>query len=111
MLKSQVAFNRASYSLPLISSVVSNLVGLAIFLVLSAALLWAHMRAHVALCAEAVAVTKTTDMSQVRCIMAVYDACLRAFFLWLYAATASTRRGFCCAELPACQAVVTVRWS
>ena len=62
----QVAFNRASYSVTQIASVPSNLAGLALFLVLAAALLWAHMRSHVRLFAEAVAVTKTSDIEQVR---------------------------------------------
>ena len=64
---SQVAFNRASYSVTQINSVPSNLAGLALFLVLAAVLLWAHMRSHVRLFAEAVAVTKTSDIEQVRC--------------------------------------------
>ena len=62
----QVAFNRASYALPQIDAVASNLGGLAIFLVIAAVLLWAHMRDHVRMCAEAAAVTPKSDIEQVR---------------------------------------------
>jgi hypothetical protein len=66
VVPAQVAFNRVSYSFPEISSVLSNLVGLGLFLLLAAVLLWLHMRSHVRLFAEAVAVTKTSDIEQVR---------------------------------------------
>jgi hypothetical protein len=62
----QVAFNRASYSVKQIGSVPSNLVGLALFLVLAAVLLWFHMRSHVRLFAEAAAITKTSNIEHVR---------------------------------------------
>jgi hypothetical protein len=46
--------------------VASNLGGLAIFLVIAAVLLWAHMRDHVRMTAEAAAVTPKSDIEQVR---------------------------------------------
>lgn len=63
---SQVAFNRASYAVPQIDAVLSNLLGLLLFLVIAAVLLWFHMRDHVRLFAEAIAVTKSINIEQIR---------------------------------------------
>jgi hypothetical protein len=72
----QVGFNRASYAVPQIDPVASNVGGLVLFTVISAALLWAHMRDYVRLCAEAAAVTPTTDIERVR------SACTSPSAVW-----------------------------
>ncbi len=59
-------FNRASYAVPQIPAPLSNVLGLLLFFAVSLALLWAHVRDHVRIFAEAAAVTKTSDESKIR---------------------------------------------
>ena len=62
----QVLFNRASYAVPQIPAVLANVLGLLLFLLLAAALLWAHVRDHTRVFAAAAAVVPGTDEKTIR---------------------------------------------
>ncbi len=63
-----MAFNAASHKLTHIDPVAANLGGLALFALLAAALLKRHLRDHLRIWAEAVAVTKASDPARIRSV-------------------------------------------
>lgn len=62
----QVAFNRVSYSFPQVNAPLANCMGLLLFTLIAVALFWRHTRFYVYMWAEALAVTKQTDITTVR---------------------------------------------
>ena len=61
-------YNRASYELPLFNAVPSNVVGMALFMIMAAGLLCLHVRHNVVVWAEATGVTAKSDCSKLRCV-------------------------------------------